>query len=137
MPTNKFAHELVPGDDYAPLEFSISAEVNQQFLFAQEDFDPRYLAGEAPLVHPAILLQMAANTRSPSFRLAPGTGSIISEAAAQFFKPAYVGEKLRVTWRVTEEYEKRGRHYYVMASEMVNAQGERVLRRVLHLLFSA
>ena len=80
---------------------------------------------------------MAANTRSPSFRLAPGTGSIISEAEAEFIRPARVDEKLRVTWRVTRQYEKRGRHYYVMASEMVDEQGAPVLRRVLHLTFSA
>ena len=82
-PTTRFAHELEPGDEYAPLEFVVTGEMNQQFMFAQEDFDPRYFDrgdDRTARVHPSVLLQMAANTKSPSFKLAPGTGSILSEA---------------------------------------------------------
>lgn len=134
LATTKFAHELVPGDEYEPLEFSASAEANQQILFAQEDFDPRYIE-DAGLVHPALLLQMAANTKSPSFKLAPGFGSILSEAETEFIVPVTVGTKLRVTWRVTKEYEKRGRRYYVMVAEITDAAGAVALRRDLHLTF--
>jgi hypothetical protein len=136
--TTKFAHELEPGDEYAPLEFAVTAEMNQQFLFAQEDFDPRYLAGHAgrpALVHPAILLQMAANTKSPSFKLAPGTGSILAEADTTFHSAVSIGTKLVVRWRVTERYEKRGRSYYVMLAEIADEHGTPVLRRALHLAF--
>jgi len=136
--TAKYAHELEPGDEYAPLEFVISADLNQQYLYGQEDFDPRYLpveAGGAGLVHPSALLQMAANTRSPSFRLAPGTGSILSEASTEFLRDAAVGAKLTSRWKVTGEYEKRGRHYYAMQVEIVDERGEAILRRILHLTF--
>jgi hypothetical protein len=135
MFTTKFAHELATGDEYEPLEFTASAETNQQILFAQEDFDPRFINGE-PLVHPALLLQMAANTKSASFKLAPGTGSILSEAQTQFLKTVPLGTKLRVTWRVTKEYEKRGRRYYVMVAEIADEQGAVILRRDLHLTFT-
>lgn len=139
MPTTNFAHELQPGDEYQALEFTVSAETNQQVLFAQEDFDQRFtgrdFAGSETLVHPALLLQMAANTKSPSFKLAPGTGSILSEAETEFLAPVRIGTKLRVTWRVTHEYEKRGRRYYVMAAEIADEKGEPILRRNLHLTF--
>ena len=137
-PTRKFAHELEPGDEYEPLEFTVSAEMNQQFLFGQEDFDRRYVeahVGAPALVHPALLLQMAANTKSPSFELAPGTGSILSEASTEFLNPAMVGATLRVRWRETERYEKRGRHYYVMVAEIADERDLAVLRRTLHLTF--
>jgi acyl dehydratase len=133
--TTKFAHELAPGDEYEPLEFTASAELNQQILFAQEDFDPRFV-NDGPLVHPALLLQMAANTKSPSFRLAPRTGSILSEAETEFMRPVTLGTKLRVTWRVTREYEKRGRRYYVMVAEIADQGGAIALRRDLHLTFT-
>ena len=78
----KFAHELLPGDHCEPLEVIVTPELNQQYLFSQEDFDPRYVnatnAGP-PLVHPTFLAQISANTKSPSFRLAPGSGSILAE----------------------------------------------------------
>ena len=138
-PTAKYAHELEPGDAYAPLEFTVTSEMNQQFLFAQEDFDSRYVEGRngaPPLVHPSILLQMAANTKSPSFRLAPGYGSILSEAETEFLAPVAVGTKLRVNWKVTREYEKRGRRYYVMVAEVSDESGNLALRRDLHLTFT-
>ena len=137
-PTAKYAHELEPGDEYAPLEFTVTPEMNQQFLFAQEDFDPRYVVdhnGAPPLVHPSILLQMAANTKSPSFRLAPGTGSILAEADTQYLSEVRVGTKLIVRWRVTERYEKRGRRYYVMIAEIDDEHGTAILKRSLLLTF--
>ena len=135
---DKFAHELAPGDACASLEFTVSPAFNQQILFAQEDFDARYTGDEnrSPAeVHPALLLQMSANTRSPSFRLAPGTGSILAEATVRFHNPAPVGTPLRVDWTVTDEYEKRGRRYYVMEARMTDCDGRPILTRELHLTF--
>ena len=134
----KYAHELVPGDTYEPLEIVIESELNQQVLFAQEEFDARYLVDsedQPAMVSPALLLQLAANTKSPSFRLAEGTGSVLAEASTEFLHPAYVGERLRVSWRVTDAYEKRGRQYYVMEALMENAEEMTILRRDLHLTF--
>ena len=135
-PTTRFAHELEPGDEYAPLEFEVTNEMNQQFMFAQEDFDPRYLDhgdGRPARVHPSILLQLAANTKSPSFKLAAGTGSILSEAETTFIAPVTVGARLTVNWRVTRAYEKRGRRYHVMLATITDEAGARVLERTLHL----
>jgi acyl dehydratase len=135
LATTKFAHELEPGDEYESLEFTATAEMNQQILFAQEDFDAHFVGAEAR-VHPSLLLQIAANTKSPSFRLAPGTGSILSEAQTEFFGPVAIGTKLRVNWRVTQQYEKRARRYYVMVAEIVDEHGKLALRRDLHLTFT-
>jgi hypothetical protein len=41
-----------------------------------------------------------------------------------------------VTWRVTQEYEKRGRRYYVMVAQITDESGAPVLRRDLHLTFT-
>ena len=134
----KFAHELEPGDRCEPLDFMVTPELNQQFLFAQEDFDPRFVVGsdlEPPLVHPTVLMQMSANTKSPSFRLASGTGSILGEEIVEFLNPAWVNKKLRVTWEVTDAYEKRGRNYYVMDALVVDEDGVNLLKRQMHLTF--
>ena len=134
----KFAHELLPGDHCEPLEVIVTPELNQQYLFAQEDFDPRYVnatnAGP-PLVHPTFLAQISANTKSPSFRLAPGSGSILAEETIEFFRPAYVNKTLRITWRILDTYEKRSRSYQVMEALVVDEDGTKVLRRELHLTF--
>ena len=136
----KFAHALEVGDVYAPLEFTVSPEFNEQYLFAQKDYDPRYLGADpaAPAeVHPTLLLAMSANTKSPSFQLAPGTGSILAEQRCRFHNPAYVGKRLRVDWRVVETYEKRGRRYQVMETRLSDEDGRDILVRRSHLVYSA
>jgi acyl dehydratase len=137
----KFAHELEPGDFYEPLVVTVTTEMNQQILFAQEQFGATYIAGpgdgNGALVCPALLLQLCANTKSPSFKLAPGTGSILAEASTRFHGAAYVGRRLRVSWRVTSVYEKRGRCYYVMQAAMCDDEdGRAIMTRHLHLTFS-
>jgi hypothetical protein len=135
---DKFAHELEPGDECTPLKFVVSPELNQQYLFALEDFDARYIARSASKpaeVHPALLLAMSSNTKSPGFRLAPGTGSIGTEDVVEFLAPAHVGRNLHVTFRVAETYEKRGRDYQVMECAVADEDGTAILRRAIHVTF--
>lgn len=123
------------GDEYEPLEFTITPEINQQFLFALEDFDPQYIEGddEGPaLVHPVLLLHMSARTRSPSFRLAPNAGSIFAGEHVEFVNSARVGQALRVTWRIAETYEKRGRRYQRIAIAIDSEDGTPIIRREMN-----
>ncbi|MEX2644349.1 MAG: MaoC family dehydratase [Acetobacterales bacterium] len=135
----RHAHSLVAGDSFEPLSFSVSAELNQQYLLAQEDFDRRYIVGvggRPPQVHPALLLSMSAHTKSPDFVLAPGTGSIMARQESRFLAPAFVGSTLSVSWTVVEVYEKRGRPYQVTESVVVDEAGETLLVRRSHLIYS-
>ena len=132
---SKFAHEMEAGDTYEPLEFTITPEINQQFLFALEDFDPQYVVGDgkgAALVHPVLLLHMSARTRSPSFRLATDSGSIFAQEHVEFLNPARVEQKLRTTWRIAETYEKRGRLYHRITITIDAEDGTPILRREMH-----
>jgi acyl dehydratase len=132
-----FAHELRPGDRYAPLQFHVSDELNQQFLFALADFNAAYIGtpDTKALVHPVLLLHMSARTRSPSFRLAPGTGSVFAKDVARFAHPAHVDETLMVNWTICEVYEKRGRIYQALDTRVTKAAGDLVLQREAHSLF--
>lgn len=134
----KFAQDLETGDALAPLSFTVTPEWNQQYCYAQEDFDPRYtgsLTGTPAEVHPTLLLSMSANTKSPGFRLAPNTGSILSEQSCRFFHPAHVGKRIDVAFRVTRIYEKQDRRRHVVESTVTDEDGTLVLRRESHLIF--
>jgi acyl dehydratase len=123
---------MAVGDEFEPLEFLVTPELNQQYLFAQEDFHPRYIEeGEygAPLVHPALLANMSSNTRSPSFQLPPGWAEIMAGDEVQYLNPARVGKRLRVTWKVVDTYHKRGRPWHVLDIRVVDEDGVRILRR--------
>ncbi|MFN8164493.1 MAG: hypothetical protein U0R26_11845 [Solirubrobacterales bacterium] len=128
------------GEELAPFEFTVTPELNQQYLYAEEDFHPRYLetteAGP-PLVHPALLLNMSNTTRSPSFFLSPGLGAIHAGEQTTFIKPARVGGTFRVTWKIIEKFEKRGRLYHVREAIMFDEQGQKILSRLLTATFSS
>ena len=130
----KFAHELRAGDQYEPLEFVVTSDLNQQFLYAVEDFAPIYLegrGGKPPLVHPVLLLHMSPRTRSPSYCQAPGMGSAFARDRSWYFNPGHVGSTFRVTWTVTNTYEQRGKIYQDYVALIQNQDGVDILKREL------
>ena len=133
-----YSHELKLGDSMAPLSFFVTRVWNQQFCLAQDDFDQRYLAdenGRPPYVHPGLLLSMSANTKSPSFRLAPGTGSVLARQTCRFLHPATVDQELTVKFDVVDVYERNNRRFQVVESTVTDAAGRINLRRQSHLTF--
>jgi len=138
MPKEKYAHEMIAGDHYAPLIFSVDPSMNEQYLFSVQDYDPRYWAGEngrPALVHPVLLLQMTPRTRSPSWNLAPGMGSVLGQEKTEFLSSGRIGEQFRVEWTVLDVYEKRGRPYHNTETKMFGGDGRLIMRRELHSTF--
>jgi acyl dehydratase len=129
-----YAHEMRPGDRYAPLRFRVSGDANEQYLFALADYAVQYL-GQRPQVHPVLLLHMSARTRSPSFQLAPNMGSVFAKDRVTFHRPAFVDEWLEVEWIVREVYERKGRLYQGLDTRVVNGEGAVVLARDAHSVF--
>ena len=132
--SEKFAHEMKAGDQYDPLEFVVTSDLNQQFLYSVEDYNPIYLDGrdgKPPLVHPVLLMHMSPRTRSPSYRQAPGMGSAFARDRSRYFNPGYVGSRFRVTWTVTDTYEQRGKIYQDYVALVQDESGADILRREL------
>jgi hypothetical protein len=130
----KFAHELRAGDQYESLEFVVTPDLNQQFLYSVEDFNPLYLEGrdgKPPLVHPVLLMHMSPRTRSPSYRQAPGMGSAFARDKSRYLNPGYVGSRFHVTWTVTDTYEQRGKIYQDYVALVCAENGVDILRREL------
>jgi hypothetical protein len=128
------------GEQFAPLEFVVTPELNQQALFAEEDYHPRYIYGtesSPPIVHPGLLLNMSNNTRSPSFYLPPGWAEIHAAEDTEYLHPAYVGKKLRVTWKVEKVFERRGRPWHVLDILIVDEDGVEIMRRKMTNTFAA
>ena len=133
MSTTATTDLLEAGDELEPLEFHVTREFNENYLHAVEDFHPRYLEdadGDAPLVHTGLLVNYSNLTRSPSFRLPEGVSAIHTHEEIDFTGTGRVGETIRVTWRVTGTYERRGRRYQVMEASVTGPKGRLVLRRV-------
>jgi hypothetical protein len=130
----KFAHELKAGDHYEPLQFVVTPDLNQQFLYAVEDYAPIYLegrGGKPPLVHPVLLMHMSPRTRSPSYCQAPGMGSAFARDRSWYLNPGYVGSTFLVTWTVTKTYEQRGKIYQDYVALIRDQDGVDILKREL------
>lgn len=134
----RYAHEMCPGEQYEPMHFSISAELNQQFLYSIDDFNPIYLRekeGRPAQVHPMILLHMSARTRSRSFILAPNTGSVFAKEKVAFHGPVFVDELLSTRWTIQDVYKKNGKLYQALAITITSGT-QLVLDREMHSVFA-
>jgi len=135
---HRYAHELQAGDCYASLEFSVTPDLNQQFLYAVEDYNPLFIDGRdgrPPIVHPVVLMHMTPRTRSPSYRQAPGMGSAFARDRSTYLAPAYVGSPLKVDWKVVNTYEQRGKIYQDYIAVIRDEAGCEILRRELSSTF--
>jgi hypothetical protein len=122
-------------EPFEPFEFHVTPEFNEQYLYALQDYHPGYLMetdSGPPLVHPGLLLNQSNVTRSPSFQSQGEKAGIHAAEEVEFINPAKVGKRFKVTWKVLEEYEKRGRRYTVFEALVVDEDGLEILRRKTH-----
>ncbi|HAT34754.1 MAG TPA: hypothetical protein DCS82_03485 [Rhodospirillaceae bacterium] len=56
----------------------------------------------------------------------------MAETECQFHNPAYVGSTLTCTYDITKIFEKRGRAYQTVSTEMTDDQGRMILKRHTH-----
>jgi hypothetical protein len=138
MSDGKYAHEMIVGDHYVPLVFTVTPSMNEQYLFSIQDYHARYWTqadGRPALVHPVLLLQMTPRTRSPSWKLAAGMGSVLGQEKTEFVSCGLVGEHFRVEWTILDVYEKRGRPYHNTETRMYGGDERLIMRRELHSTF--
>lgn len=129
---------LQPGAELAPLMVTVTPELNQQFLYAMEDFHPRYIEGneDGPLAHPGLLLLLSFPSKSPSFHLPPGWASIHAGDEVTFLYPARVGSQLLIRWKISRVWEKRGRQYCETETWIVDDAGHDILSRKVAITYT-
>lgn len=134
----EYSHQMKEGDRFQPLHFTVTREINQQYLFAQEDFHPRFLPGNAErreIAHPALMMQMLSSARAPDFRLPGNVGAILASADTEFHRPAYVGEPYTTNWQVVRTYSKRGHVYHDIQAEVSDHEERISIRRLLRIAY--
>jgi len=135
MTERKRADRLGVGEEFEPYEFLVTPVFNKQYLDAQEDHHPRYLQDTdfgPPIVHPGLLINHSNFTRSPSCYLPPGMAAVHAKDEVEFLSPGRVGKTFRVTWKVIDVYEKRGRPYQVSEILISDEDGVEIMRRRLN-----
>jgi len=135
MTEKKRSDQLEVGEGFEPYEFLVTPAFNKQYLEAEEDYHPIYLQDTdlgSPIVHPSLLINHSNFTRSPSFYLPPGMAAVHAKDEVEFLSPGRVGKTFRVTWKVIEVYERRGRQYQVSEILISDEDGIEIMRRRLN-----
>ena len=119
--------EVEIGTTFGPVEIVVSRETNDQFMFAMQDYDPRYTTGTGE-VHPGAVISIAMGAYFGNV-VAPGWTGRHAGDEVQFVAPIYVGEKLLATFAVADRFESKGRPGWVRECEIRGADGTLRLKR--------
>lgn len=130
-PEKKRADDMKVGEEFEALEFTVTEELNEQYLFAMGDYHRAYLESkkDGAIVNPALLLNMSNIPKSPSFHLPSGMAGIIAKDETEFVNPGRVGKRFLVTWKVEDRFHKRERLYWWITAHVTDEDGREIIRR--------
>lgn len=119
------------GEDIGTVEFTITPEWVDRYAFAADDYNPWYME-DSPfggrIASPvAAVIQM--NQMWVDFYIWPYPGGgLHAKQEFEFFKPLKVGEKVKISSKIADKYNKRGRDFFVMESVVTDKTGEMIVR---------
>jgi hypothetical protein len=126
--------DIEVGSTVGPIPFVISADLNEQYLYAQRDYNPLYLGNaDGPgLAYPGAVLHAASTGTLPHPTLREGWTRRVGRDEVEWHTPAYVGEPLEVSCTYVSFVERRGRPWLEREITVRNSAGEVKLIRRAH-----
>ena len=132
-----YISDLEAGDVFEPVEYVVSAFMATEYAHGVEEGCEWFHSGQAPggrqmrpptMIHVDKMRILEKNCLKER-RVAGAKGPharIHYEYHARHHSPAYVGERLVVTGRIADRYERRGRTYLLYELEVRTAEGRLV-----------
>ena len=125
---------------WEPSVFEVKPEYNEQYMYAEEDYNVRYLvkteSGPA-IVHPGLMLNQSLASRSPQFRVPKNMISLQVLDEVEWVSIPRVGKTYTVTWELTDIYERQGKHPGIVGcvtGSVVDGDDNLILRHRAHSL---
>lgn len=117
-----------------PIPFAISRDLNEQYIYAQRDYNPLYIAGEngRDFAYPGAVLHGASTGTLRHPKLSPGWTRRVGRDEVEWHAPVYVDEPLEVTCTYVSFTERKGRPWLEREIVIRNADGELKLIRRAH-----
>jgi acyl dehydratase len=117
-----------------PIPFVISRDLNEQYLYAQRDYNRMYIANEGgrDIVHPGAVLHAASTGTLRHPKLAAGWTRRVGRDEVEWHAPVYIDEPLEVSCTYVSFAERRGRPWLEREIVITNAAGELKLIRRAH-----
>jgi acyl dehydratase len=118
------------GERFGPIDVVATDAMVKAYVYACDDFDPRYLwdAPAAPRVAPPLLLcREARDVIRTVYDIASGGAGMHTKHACRIHDCPRIGELVRISGMHTDKYIKRDKQYIVLESTVTGEDGRMLL----------
>ena len=133
MVQHRGTHDLLKakiGDEFEPIEIVVTEEMVERNAFANDDYNPWYME-DSPfggrIASPTFLTFHESRIFRGYYAIPPG-GSLHQKLEIEFINPLKVGKKLKMSGKLVDRYNKRGRDYFVAEYLVVDEDGAEIIR---------
>jgi acyl dehydratase len=122
------------GTTDGPIPFVVSGDLNEQYLYAQRDYNPMYIdnASGRNVAYPGAVLHAASTGTLRHPTLAEGWTRRVGRDEVEWHAAVYVDEPLEVSCTYVSFNERKGRPWLEREIVIRNAEGELKLIRRAH-----
>ena len=118
------------GDEYGPIEITITEEMVERRLWANDDYNPLYMedlpSGER--IASPIILVLTFGLFFWSYYAFPPGGTLHTKQEFEFLNHLKVGKKVKMTARLVDRYSRRGRDFFTAEFLIVDDDGMEIAR---------
>ncbi len=134
-PELRFAgtHDLLQaeiGEEITPVEMVITEEMVERQAWANDDYNPWYMK-DSPFggrIAPPTFLSYDTDIMIWNHFVLPEGKGVWAKQEFEFIKPLRVGQKIRITGKVTDKTPKRGRDHISFEFTVTEEDGSEVVR---------
>ncbi len=118
------------GDEYESIEITITEEMAERNIWANDDYNPLYMedspSGER--IASPIILVLTFGLMFWSYYAFPSGGTLHTKQEFEFLNHLKVGKKVKMTARLVNRYSRRGRDFFVTEILAVDEDGLKIVR---------
>ncbi len=122
--------DATPGDEFPPIEFTVTEEMVERRCFANDDYNPWYLK-DSPfggrICPPAVITIEEVRSFHSEYGNLPG-GNVNATQEFHFINPLKIGKKVTMYGKLVDRYKKRGRDYFVSEYTVIDEDGLEIMR---------
>lgn len=122
--------ELPVGAALGPVDETLTPELVRRYAASLETANPWYRDRSpfgAAVVPVSLLEHLALLLWSLHYNLVIPGGRVHSRTETRLTRPALVGSRVRISGRVVDKYERRGKFYVVYDAQVVDQQGQELV----------
>ncbi len=118
------------GDEYKPVEITITEEMVESNVFANDDYNPWYME-DSPFggrIAPPTILAPIVFSLIRSYYTSTSLPGPHAQQEFEFINPLKIGKKVKLTGRLVDRYSRRGSDYLVSEFLVVDEDGVEIVR---------